>query len=459
MGDEAAPPESVLGQLQRGRGLGFLRALKEPRPEARRMLTECILQDPRMDFQCESRGDYYAVLALNLELPLEPLAIHLQTRGRAHDGAWWEVTLTIQTLQALTRRGSVTAADILCDYLQWGEDWVYSIKDMVSSKDPDVHLKTAKAIETRFPTAEVLREALDWEFLDGEKWQTLARSSPRIREITEQGNSRSRGGSEFAAQRQEAEGMGVSQLLDLAREKKKLWLSRFMETAVQPGDLQFLKSQVVMDQREVAATALQGIAKLATPDLFDWLCATYTAHPTMWPPIRMAAIRAMIALPPETTLPLGRLWLNHREQHYRMMAEDILAAHACPDDLPLLSAALLDAVDGEPDTSYRICDLAKAISRLSDIGPVPALTEAFETVRHSCARWHLVPALRATDPEEFQQTFAFECLWDCESLVQEEGVSAVSLDIPQVPNRLQELASDPHGEEDLRDAALARIEA
>lgn len=459
MGDEAAPPESVLGQLQRGRGLGFLRALKEPRPEARRMLTECILQDPRMDFQCESRGAYYAVLALNLELPLEPLAIHLQTRGGAHDGPWWEVKLTIETLQALTRRGSVTAADILCDYLQWGEDWADSIEDMVSSKDPNVHLKTAKAIETRFPTTEALREALDWEFLDGEKWQTLARLSPRIQEITEQPNSRSRSSGEYAAQREEAEGMCVSQLLDLARETKKVGLSRFMETAVQPGDLPFLKSQVVMDQREVAATALQGIAKLANPDLFDWLRATYTAHPNMWPPIRAAVIRAMVALPPETTLPLGQLWLNHREQHFRMMAEDILAAHACADDLPLLSTALRDALVREPDTSYRICDLAKAIGRLSDIGPVPALTQAFETVRHSCARWFLVPALRATDPEGFQQTFAFECLWDCESRVQEAGVSAVSLDNSLVQKRLQELASDPHEDEDLRDAALARIEA
>ncbi len=35
------------------------------------MLTECILQDPRMDFQCESRADHCTALALHLELPLE----------------------------------------------------------------------------------------------------------------------------------------------------------------------------------------------------------------------------------------------------------------------------------------------------------------------------------------------------------------------------------------------------
>jgi len=253
--------------------------------------------------------------------------------------------------------------------------------------------------------------------------------------------------------------MTVRQLLELARETKRSGLREFIENAVQPGDLEFLKSQVVMDRREVATTAMWGIAKLATPDFFNWLLDTYTAHPKMWPDIRYAFIRAMTVLPPGTTLPLGRLWLNHADKHQRWLAEDLLAAHACAEDLPLLRVALRDALEEEPDTHYRICDLAKAIGRLSGIGPVPELALAFETVRHSCARWYIAPALRATDPDGFRDDFSFECLWDCESNVQQEGVSVGSLDDPRIRERLQKLASDSHEDGELREAARFRIAA
>ena len=55
MGNEAASPESVLGQLQRGRGLGFLRALEQPRPDARRLLME--LKTSEMRPSPESRRE------------------------------------------------------------------------------------------------------------------------------------------------------------------------------------------------------------------------------------------------------------------------------------------------------------------------------------------------------------------------------------------------------------------
>lgn len=66
-----ASPESDLGLLQRGRGSGWLRVAD--RPDGRALLLMCLGSDPRWDHQVESRSDYYATLALRLDLPMTAL--------------------------------------------------------------------------------------------------------------------------------------------------------------------------------------------------------------------------------------------------------------------------------------------------------------------------------------------------------------------------------------------------
>lgn len=65
--DHLAAPDTPLGQLQRGRGAGWLRAIQDP-AQGRTNLLACLARDPRWDRQVESRGDYYATLALELEV-------------------------------------------------------------------------------------------------------------------------------------------------------------------------------------------------------------------------------------------------------------------------------------------------------------------------------------------------------------------------------------------------------
>jgi hypothetical protein len=59
-----ANPTSLLGQLQRGRGQGYIRALEADRTEVHAALIQCITHDPRWDSQLESRAWYYAELML-----------------------------------------------------------------------------------------------------------------------------------------------------------------------------------------------------------------------------------------------------------------------------------------------------------------------------------------------------------------------------------------------------------
>lgn len=64
-------------------------------------------------------------------------------------------------------------------------------------------------------------------------------------------------------------------------------------------------------------------------------------------------------------------------------------------------------------------------------------------------------ALAATDPE-FAQTFAFECLGDCESETRAVGCEAVPLDDRSIP-RLQAIADDPVEDATTRTAATLRL--
>lgn len=101
-----APHDTRLGRLQRGRGAGFLDALDQPRA-ARDEVVRCVIEDPRVDWQVESRGTYYASLALRIDAPLAPLVEHLE--------AWEDdpdITTTALCLDVLARawrRGSEAA--------------------------------------------------------------------------------------------------------------------------------------------------------------------------------------------------------------------------------------------------------------------------------------------------------------------------------------------------------------
>src|SRR5579883_3217187 len=75
-----APADSLHGQLQRGRGRGYLSALREDVAEVRPLLLDCLLHDPRWDRQLEPRSDYYAQLAMRTALPLDPLQAYLHER-------------------------------------------------------------------------------------------------------------------------------------------------------------------------------------------------------------------------------------------------------------------------------------------------------------------------------------------------------------------------------------------
>lgn len=104
--DGAAPADSTLGMLQRGRGFGWLQSATAP--DGVEMLLSCIGDDPRWDRQVESRSEYYATLALRLGIPVSRIA---ELLDEDEDGEW----LPEQVLNDLAERGVAGAADTLRD--------------------------------------------------------------------------------------------------------------------------------------------------------------------------------------------------------------------------------------------------------------------------------------------------------------------------------------------------------
>lgn len=99
---------TLLGMLQRGRGAGWLAAVRSP-SDGREALLACLAHDPRLDHQVESRAEFYATLAM---------ALHVEVREVIDAGAGQEDDwLVPEVLEALAERGVAAARESL------GTEW------------------------------------------------------------------------------------------------------------------------------------------------------------------------------------------------------------------------------------------------------------------------------------------------------------------------------------------------
>ena len=100
-----APPDTLLGMVQRGRGAGWLAAAPSP-AEGPQRSWRVLTDDPRWDQQVESRAEFYASLAVALEVSAADIAAY----GDINDEEHW---LVADTLTALSDRGDSNARELL----------------------------------------------------------------------------------------------------------------------------------------------------------------------------------------------------------------------------------------------------------------------------------------------------------------------------------------------------------
>ena len=192
---QLASAQTPLGLLQRGRGAGFLWSL-EHAEQSRPLLVACITRDPRRDRQIESRGPYYAEIALVVGLDLAPLEQHLREHDDSDRDAFGS-RLTVETLHAMACAGSEKALRIQRDYIAYGAHWdtaLHGLVKLADPSDPPVIPGAERALDellpvvrARFPDHAALLAALDREgpdYLPWREWATdnfvLRRSAEKI---------------------------------------------------------------------------------------------------------------------------------------------------------------------------------------------------------------------------------------------------------------------------------------
>ncbi|MBI1176380.1 hypothetical protein GC207_02955 [bacterium] len=450
-----APAGSVHGQLQRGRGAGYLAALELPRDEAHRLLIDCITCDPRIDSQVEQRTEYYASLAHQLGLPLDALEHHLATHDDPKQNCWITL-LTIEVLGSLARRGSSDAGKILRGYIEWGSSWADAVRELGASADPTLWNGLDKVICSLFPNANLLENALGWFNDDNPAWISWGKSNPTIATLIERDRNR-----RLLVQREQREAGGtdlsVSELLATANDKNVWLFRRAIKAKVQPADAKVLLENLSPERPFVAGVALAGLELLAQAEFFEPLLAFWKVCPEKPRWLRGHCRHAVAALPLNAVYQLGRNWLKSTDRWERWIAEEILKNQANVEDVPLLQTAIRECFQDDFKNLYRLCSLLEAFQRLPNFGLVPELETAFVECRYSYARKRSAQAMSICSPQDFIQRYSRECLWDCESGDRELACQFVALNDPQCRTRLEELSRDGTEEEHVQKAAKARL--
>lgn len=452
--EKHADPDSLLGQLQRGRGEAYRRILGIPKTKGWDLLLDCICNDPRLDSQVENRAEFYAALVIETDMELEPVLDYV--RAYDNDEQGWNTPLAVETLGELARRGYKDSACRLSDYVDWGQWWDWILNNLCAVQDPALHREIAHRVEVRYPEESQLEEALAWFNLEDQPWVTLARYSARISGL----RSRPRRLSGIAEEQRlpsNASSFTVGDLLALADEKNRHKVRKVMKQAVKLSDLNTLKDAVSVEKPFISDVALAGIAHLGHPSVLPWLIGLWSANPEMPGFLRARMCEAFVALGPELTLPLARERLHHPDWHERHLAEELFEAHATPADIPLLRNAIMDALQDDCENCYRICNLVQAFSNLPNCGPIPELISVFVRFRYSYGRGRAAAAIHVTSPDFFVDSVAGECLWDCEATTRALAAKSTPLETAAARARLGEMASDLWEDEDVRTQARARV--
>src|SRR5690606_21064296 len=146
-----APSGTLLGLLQRGRGDGTLHALTAPRPEALAALNDCVLRDPRHDWQVENRSLYYARLYLDLHGELDAIEAHLFGPEDVLDTDESRTGLALAVLGHLASYGRREALELLRGYAARGTNWTWALDELALRDDDEGLRALAEPVLARFP--------------------------------------------------------------------------------------------------------------------------------------------------------------------------------------------------------------------------------------------------------------------------------------------------------------------
>nr|WSX53825.1 hypothetical protein OG409_35825 [Streptomyces sp. NBC_00974] len=389
--------DSVEGLLQRGRGLGSVRALQDPRAAAP-FVYDGIRRDWRWD-GTDDRARYLAGLVQDLGLSPAPVVELLAGDERQCERA-------AGVLELLALAGCDEAREALRSHIREGAHWV-SVLESVSGLWP-----------------------LEW-------WEDLG------------GVARARIGGEpeppwfsepwtrFGIEVQRPDPGPVPHDLTGLADGELIGLL----AGARPGDSRRVAALRELSRRDPVEGLLPLVPSLATAD---------GRRPL--PLLR----RAVDRLGP-LAVPAARRWVGDEREWLARLGSDVLADHLGPEVIPILVAELADqwrarAWCGPDATAKRLARFGPAAA-----GAVADLRRFWLRTPHSYERAAYLKALAAIDTGGLDHAHT-ESLWDCEEEARLLGM-AHAPDHPETLERIAALRDDPMETPEVREAAEARLAA
>lgn len=466
---ELADPGTRLGQLQRGRGAGFLAALSAGEAGVADVLAAAAF-DPRWDRQIESRAGHYAALLHALGADPGPLAVRIAEVGARTEGDSWDAWLPIEVLARLADRGDARAAGMLADAIADGPLWRASLdavaavggEALLRRTIPTAAIHQLVARVSAQELAEAIREPDD-------PLAAWLSEVPALRFVAARDSGDAPrtldGPAEWVAGRIRVPPSSVDASMsteELLTHTEPAALRRIVEILDQRRDEATTARLVrAVDERNPrqALMALSALGRRGCQDFVDLAeghLRALTAEPPAVgrrDPMFLGYSRYLAALPPEAVLTRARGWFDE-EWPLGNVGQNVLARHATEDDLPLLHTAGAAALAaGE---MYRLCSILEALTTVGSVRSLNVLCAAYEGAPYSWARQRALEGLARLPGETSAQAAMHEALWDCEEESRCVACTHVDRALPGVRSRLRALANDPFEEAEVRDAALAR---
>ncbi len=461
---DIAPSGTLLGLLQRGRGDGTLHALAEQRGEALAALEQCVLSDPRRDWQVESRSLYYARLYSELEGGLEGIEQHLFDPDDLLDTEEQRTGLALSVLGHLAGYGRRDALRLLREYAARGANWNWALDELALRDDDAGLIALAPAVLGRFPRgaegdaalARALREAYEprpWRL-----WSQDPVHGARVRAAQEQGSF-------DRWQRQlrpagPAPGWSVRDVLEWAEQgleghpvqHRDAPAARCLAAVAGPQDRAELLRAARMGPQAARAAALRHLADRQDPDVLG-LIEVAAADPS--PVVSRAALESFARMRSVAGVERARRWAA-REDELGAAAAQMLAMLGGAEDAARVLAALRRTVRVSGADAEGLAVLIEGAGRLSIGCAAPVVRHVYRETASSHLRGCAARTLAVIDPS-FADGFAIECLWDCEESTRELAARHAATGDVRVLAQLRRLAADPAEEADVQSAVRGRL--
>ncbi|MFB7480322.1 hypothetical protein ACFUEM_15870 [Streptomyces anulatus] len=391
-----AHPDSTEGLLQRGRGQGAARALRDPRGSAV-FVYDGIRRDRRWD-GTDDRSLYLARLVQDLELSPAPVVGMLAGDEEA-------CLRACEVLELLALAGSDEAREGLRAYVRSGEHWIRVLESIAAGWPPEWWDDLGDVARTRIGA----EPDLPCFFEPWTRFGIGTRSRPLV-------------------PRPSLAGLGTGELLALLADARTERATKFDALRALNG-------------REPAEGLIPLVPLLGTSDGRRSL------------PLVRRAVDRLGAL----AVAAAHDWARADVPWLAALGADVLADHPGPEALPGLVNELVGQWSARewcgPDrTARRLARFGPDAAEAA-----PCLRRFWLHTPHSYERTAYLLALAAIDRDGLEHLYA-ESLWDCEETTRLLGIASAPTG-PETLGRIAVLRDDPMETPEVRAAARTRLAA